>query len=100
IYSLSLHDALPIYLTNYDLTREVSLHLDFFSQIRRNVEIFTFDNSWLAFFKSTAVDRLELQDFLFGLYGFFSGHFFLFWRRRFSPWRAHGRRLRRVDNLE
>src|SRR4029077_972588 len=77
----------------------MSLHSNFFSQICRDVEIFTFDNSWLAFFKATTVDRLELQDFLFLLHLFFGGPFFLPCGRRFSSRRAH-RRLGCVENLK
>jgi hypothetical protein len=43
------------------------LHLDFLSQIGGDIEIFAFDNSWLAFFEAPARHRLELQDFLFRL---------------------------------
>jgi hypothetical protein len=42
------------------LTSYRSLHLDVFSQIGRNVEIFALDDGWLALFKPAARDRLEL----------------------------------------
>src|ERR1700756_539737 len=38
-----------------------SPHLDVLPQIGRDVEIFTFDDSWLAFFKAATGDRLKLQ---------------------------------------
>jgi len=61
--------------------KRLSLHFDIFSEIGRDVEIFAFDDSRLAFFKPTARDRLELQDFLFRLCRFFSRwSFFLYWR--------------------
>ena len=55
-----------------------SLHFDVFPQISRDIEVFAFDDRWLAFFKTTAGDRLELQDFLFGRRTDFSASFFLF----------------------
>ncbi len=58
-------------LTDHDSRREASLHLDFFPQIGRDVEVFAFNNSWLTFFKATTVDRFELQNFLFSLHRIF-----------------------------
>src|SRR5438034_326179 len=64
-----------------------SLHLDVFSQIGWYVEIFAFDDRWLAFFKSSSGDGLELQSFLFRLQRFFGWHFFFLLRDRFLLWR-------------
>src|SRR4029077_15246855 len=86
-------------LTNYDLTGETSLHLDLLPQISRDVEIFAFDNSRLTFFKATTVDRLELQNLLFGLHGFFRRHFFVLGKRRLFSRCTH-RRLRHVESLK
>src|SRR5438552_18777341 len=65
----------------------MSLHLDVFSQIGGHVEIFAFDDRWLAFFKSSAGDVLELQDFLFRWQRFVGWKFFFLLGDRFLQWR-------------
>src|SRR2546430_2242085 len=69
-----------------------SLHLDVLSQIGRNIQIFAFDDGWLTFFKSSAGNRLELQNFLFRLYRFVGWRFFFLLRGHFLLWR-HCERL-------
>src|SRR2546430_17364297 len=64
-----------------------SLHLDVLSQIGRNIQIFAFDDGWLTFFKSSAGNRLELQNFLFRLYRFVGWRFFFLLRGHFLLWR-------------
>src|SRR5437868_13832245 len=63
-----------------------SLHLDVLSQIGRNIQIFAFDDGWLTFFKSSAGNRLELQNFLFRLYRFVGWRFFFLLRGHFLLW--------------
>ncbi|PYJ17418.1 MAG: hypothetical protein DME94_03535, partial [Verrucomicrobia bacterium] len=62
-----------------------SLYLDVFPQIGRHVEIFAFDDGRFAFFKSSARDRLELQNFLFCGDGFCGGFLVSMWNR-FLVW--------------
>ena len=76
-----------------------SLHPHVFAQIRRDVEVLAFHYCRLAFFKTTACDRFELQHFLFGLHGFFSSTSSSLAGAVLSSGRA-GRWLGRVDNLE
>ena len=81
-----------------------SFHFDILPQIGRDVEIFAFDNRWLTFFKSSAGDRLELQNFLFRLRRLFGWRFFFLMRvclflrpgheRRRLTWHEWGCRYR------
>jgi amidohydrolase len=71
--------------------KRLSLHLDVLSEIGWDVEIFAFDDGRLAFFKASAGDRLELQNFLFRLHRFFDRRFFVFRRNRFLLWRIEDR---------
>src|SRR5438094_8949764 len=71
--------------------RAMSLHFDILSQISGDVEIFAFDDCWLAFFKSSAGDRLELQNFLFRLRRLFGWCFFFLVRDRLPLRRTYER---------
>src|SRR3984893_16414373 len=67
-------------------------HADVFPQEGRDIQVLTFHNRRLAFFKTTARDRLELQDPLLGLDGCFRGWLrFLDWQRLFL-WHDQSRR--------
>src|SRR6266496_1820732 len=65
----------------------MSLYLDVFPQVGGHVKIFPFDDRWLAFFKSSAGDGLELQDFLFRWQRFVGWKFFFLLGDRFLQWR-------------
>ena len=56
----------------------MSLNFDIFPEVRRDIEVFTLDNGWLAFLKAAAGDGFKLQDFLLSWRPrLFSGRFLL-----------------------
>ena len=49
----------------YGMTHLELFHPHVFAQKRRDIQVLTFHDCRLAFFKTTAGERLELQNFLF-----------------------------------
>src|SRR5437667_8337159 len=76
-----------------DIAREwaMSLHLDVFPQISRDIEVFAFDDCRLAFFKAPTCHRLKLQNFLFRRRRLFGWCFFFLARNRLLLRRTYER---------
>src|ERR1700730_11820600 len=86
----------PLHSFGMTLPGAMSLYANVFAQKGRDIEVLTFHDRRLAFFKASPRDRLELQDFLLGLRLFFLGPLLFFHRQRFLLWdnqAGHGHRL-------